>query len=62
MHSDFEQIKKLAEDGQEYWTSRELCNALVALPMLAKATWGIRLPHLQKVGQWASPIEKEKNK
>mgnify|MGYP003289429925 FL=1 len=28
MHSDFEQIKKLAEDGQEYWTSRELCNAL----------------------------------
>ena len=29
MQSDFEQIKKLAEDGQEYWTSRELCNALV---------------------------------
>ena len=28
MSSDFEQIKKLAEDGQEYWTSRELCNAL----------------------------------
>ena len=28
MYSDFEQIKKLAEDGQEYWTSRELCNAL----------------------------------
>jgi hypothetical protein len=28
--------------------------------MLAKATWGIRLPHLYKVGQWASPIEKEK--
>jgi hypothetical protein len=32
----------------------------LALPMLAKATWGIRLPHLQKVGQWASPKEKEK--
>jgi len=28
--------------------------------MLAKATWGIRLPLLHKVGQWASPIEKEK--
>jgi hypothetical protein len=28
--------------------------------MLAKETWGIRLPHLQKVGQWASPKEKEK--
>ena len=28
MQSDFEQIKKLADDGQEYWTSRELCNAL----------------------------------
>ncbi len=28
MFSDFEQIKKLEEDGQEYWTSRELCNAL----------------------------------
>ena len=28
MQSDFEQIKKLAEDGQEYWTSRELCKAL----------------------------------
>ena len=28
LQSDFEQIKKLAEDGQEYWTSRELCNAL----------------------------------
>ena len=28
MHSDFEQIQKLAEDGQEYWTSRELCDAL----------------------------------
>ena len=37
------------------------CNDLgLALPMLAKATWGIRLPHLQKFGQWASPIEKEK--
>ena len=28
MCSDFEQIKKLEEDGQEYWTSREVCNAL----------------------------------
>ena len=28
LQSDFEQIKKLEEDGQEYWTSRELCNAL----------------------------------
>ena len=28
LQSDFEQIKKLAEDGQEYWTSRELCIAL----------------------------------
>jgi hypothetical protein len=28
--------------------------------MFAKATWGIRLPHLHKVGQWASPIEEEK--
>ena len=28
MYSDFEQIKKLAAGGQEYWTSRELCNAL----------------------------------
>ena len=28
MPSDFEQIKKLAEDGLEYWTSGELCNAL----------------------------------
>ena len=37
------------------------CNDLgLALPMLAKATWGIRLPHLQKVGQWASPTGKEK--
>ena len=28
MSSDFEQIKRTAKDGQEYWTSRELCNAL----------------------------------
>ena len=28
MYSDYEQIKKSTEDGQEYWTSRELCNAL----------------------------------
>ena len=28
MYSDFEQLKKLAEDGQEYWSSRDLCNAL----------------------------------
>ena len=28
MRSDFEQIKRTAEDGQEFWTSRELCNAL----------------------------------
>ena len=28
MFSDFEQIKRTTEDGQEYWTSRELCNAL----------------------------------
>ena len=28
MYSDFEQIKKLEEDGQEFWISRELCNAL----------------------------------
>ena len=28
MCSDFEQIKKRREDGQEYWTSRELCTAL----------------------------------
>lgn len=28
MRSDFEQIKKRREDGQEYWTSRELCTAL----------------------------------
>ena len=28
LQSDFEQIKRTAKDGQEYWTSRELCNAL----------------------------------
>ena len=28
MYSDFEQIKKSTEDGQEYWSSRDLCNAL----------------------------------
>ena len=28
MYSDFEQIKRTTEDGQEYWTSRELGNAL----------------------------------
>lgn len=28
MTSDFEQIKKIAEDGKEYWSSRDLCNAL----------------------------------
>jgi hypothetical protein len=28
MFSDFEQIKRTTEDGQEYWTSRELGNAL----------------------------------
>ena len=28
MCSDFEQIKKTAENGNEYWTSRELSNAL----------------------------------
>ena len=28
MYSDFEQIKKSTEDGQEYWTSRDLCTAL----------------------------------
>lgn len=28
IQSDLEQIKKLAEDGQEYWSSRDLCNAL----------------------------------
>jgi hypothetical protein len=28
MCSDFEQIKKIAENGKEYWTSRELSNAL----------------------------------
>ena len=28
MSSDFEQIKKSTEDGQEYWSSRELSTAL----------------------------------
>ncbi len=28
MYSDFEQIKRATEDGQEYWTSRDLCIAL----------------------------------
>ena len=28
MFSDFEQIRRTKEDGQEYWTSRELGNAL----------------------------------
>jgi len=28
MYSDFEQIKKSTEDGQEYWSSRDLRNAL----------------------------------
>ena len=28
MFSDFEQIRRTTEDGQEYWTSRELGNAL----------------------------------
>ena len=28
MLSDFEQIKRTTEGGQEYWTSRELGNAL----------------------------------
>ncbi len=28
IRSDFEQIKRLSEDGQEYWTSRDLCTAL----------------------------------
>ena len=32
------------------------CNDLgLALPMLAKATWGIRLPHRDYIGQRASP-------
>ena len=26
--SDFEQIKKSTDDGQDYWSSRDLCNAL----------------------------------
>lgn len=28
IQSDFEQIKKRDAKGLEYWTSRELCNAL----------------------------------
>ena len=28
MYSDFEQIKKSTDDGQDYWSSRDLCNAL----------------------------------
>lgn len=28
MSSDFEQIKKTTENGQDYWSSRELCQAL----------------------------------
>ncbi len=28
MYSDFERIKRTTEDGQKYWTSRELCTAL----------------------------------
>ncbi len=28
MYSDFEQIKRTTEDGQEYWASRDLCTAL----------------------------------
>ena len=28
MTSDFEQRKKIADDGKEYWSSRDLCNAL----------------------------------
>lgn len=28
LQSDFEQIKKLNKDGQEYWPSRDLCTAL----------------------------------
>ena len=53
--------------ASDKWSARNCpiftpaCNDLgLALPMLAKATWGIRLPHLYKVGQWASPIENEK--
>ena len=34
------------------------CNDLgLALPMLAKATWGIRLPHGDYIGQRASPCK-----
>ncbi len=28
MYSDLEQIKRTTEDGQEYWTSRDLCTVL----------------------------------
>lgn len=28
LSSDFEQIRKLMNDGQEYWSSRDLCAAL----------------------------------
>ena len=28
MQSDFEQIKKLTEDGKEYWSARELAETL----------------------------------
>lgn len=28
IQSDFEQIKKLNKNGQEYWPSRDLCTAL----------------------------------
>lgn len=28
LQSDFEQIKRLNKDGQEYWLSRDLCTAL----------------------------------
>lgn len=33
MSSDFEQIKKSTEDGQEYWSSRELSTALGIVPI-----------------------------
>ncbi len=28
IRSDFKLIKRMTEDGQEYWTSRDLCTAL----------------------------------
>ena len=28
MRSDFEQIRKIADDGREYWSARELATAL----------------------------------